>query len=384
MLARFSGLLSVALVAALIAPGAASGMCCTCQNCSGEAFCVDGIQTTDICAGFCASVGCSARTFDAADSCSGGCDGAPIAPTATPPSTFTATQTPTATATATATETGAATASSTATATETETPSATATASATGTVTETATITATPIDTETPSQTPTASATGTMTETPTVTATASDTQTPSATPTASETPTTTETPTATETPALGGVVRYYSSDLPVSDVTIALIGGMPASTTTDADGRYGFADAGTEMLSIQPSKEGDFDDGISSLDASFVLETVADLRELNADQTLAGDVTGDGTLSTLDASLILQLQAALIDRFPVAEAAICDSDWIFRPDPDPAPNQTLVQPMVAGEVCQQGEIVFDPFTPPVANQSFTAILFGDVTGNWTP
>lgn len=398
MMARLAGLLALVCAAAWMQPGTASGMCCTCQDCSGAAFCVDGIQTADICAGFCASVGCTARTFDGADACAGGCDGAPIAPTATPPSTATASATRTPTASATVTETATATPTDTATelptatptdtatepptATPTEgdtaTPSATPSASATATVTETATETATPEDTATPSETPTPSATGTETETPTVTATPSDTDTPSATPTI------TETPTVTPTPALGGQVRYYANDAPVADVEVALLGSMPASTTTGADGRYGFADAGSGMLSIRPSKDGDVEDAITSLDASFVLQYVADLIELTPDQLLAGDVTGDGTLSTLDASLILQFQVGLIDRFPVAEAAVCDSDWIFRPVPDDAPNQTVVPPMVAGMVCQEGEIAFDPFAPPVAGQDFLGILFGDVTGNWSP
>jgi hypothetical protein len=180
------------------------------------------------------------------------------------------------------------------------------------------------------------------------------------------------------------VVRYYSSDDPVGGVDVALLGGMPESTTTDATGHYGFADAGSGMLSIQPSKDGDFDNAITSLDASWILQAIADLRTLDADQLLAGDVTGDGTISTLDASLILQFQVGVITEFPAAAAGVCDSDWLFRPAPDPAPNQTLVQPMLSGGVCQQGEIVFDPFAPPQGGQDFTAILFGDVTGNWTP
>ncbi len=368
MRAQLGGLLTVLLTAALLVPSSAPAMCCVCRNCTGAAFCTDGIQTSQTCTGFCLSLGCSATTYDGADACAGGCDGAPVAPTTTPPSTSTATRTRTATSTATITSTPSVTA--------TATPSETATASAT--TTATATTTSTPVDTETPASTATASDTATPSETPTITATPEDTATVTATATV------TETPTVTPTPALGGLVRYYVGDLPVADVDIAVLGDMPGSTTTDAQGRYGLADVGTGKVSIQPSKDGDFDSAITSLDASFILQTIANLRTLTADQTLAGDVTGDGTLSTLDASLILQFQVGSITEFPAAAVSVCDSDWLFRPSPDPAPNQTLVPPLLAGGVCQQGEIVFDPFAPPQANQNFVAILLGDVTGNWQP
>jgi hypothetical protein len=380
MRAQLGGLISLLLAAVLLAPDSAAGMCCVCRSCTGAAFCVDGIQTSQTCTGFCLSLGCTTTTYDGADACAGGCDGAPVAPTATPPSTFTATLTRTATATASATPsfTLTATASVTQTATTTPTDTPTGTPVDTGTPTSTASVTATATETETPANTATASDTATPSETPTITSTPEDTATPSATATI------TDTPTITPTPALGGVVRYYSSDDPVAGVEVSLLGGMPASTTTDATGHYGFADAGNGMLSIQPSKDGDFSDAITSLDASFILQTIAQLRTLTPDQLLAGDVTGDGTISTLDASLILQFQVQLISEFPAAAAAVCDSDWLFRPSPAAAPNQTLVQPMLSGGVCQEGEIVFDPFTPPQDNQNFVGILLGDVTGNWTP
>ncbi|MDX2167225.1 MAG: dockerin type I domain-containing protein [Deltaproteobacteria bacterium] len=386
MRAGLCGLLTIVLAAAAFAPDAAEGMCCVCRNCTGAAFCVDGLQTSQTCTGFCLSVGCTATTYDGADACAGGCDSAPVAPTATPPSTATATLTRTATLTATATATFTATATATATATPTTTD--------TVTHTPTDTPTHTPVDTTTPSATATITATATESATPADTATTTETATPSETPTITSTPedtatpsataTITQTPTITPTPALGGVVRYYSSDDPVPGVNVSLLGGMPESTTTDANGHYGFADAGSGMLSIQPSKDGDFGDAITSLDASFILQAIAQLRTLSPDQLLAGDVTGDGTISTLDASLILQFQVQLISEFPAAAPAVCDSDWLFRPSPVAAPNQTLVQPVLSGGVCQQGEIVFDPFSPPQGGQNFTAILLGDVTGNWTP
>jgi hypothetical protein len=149
---------------------------------------------------------------------------------------------------------------------------------------------------------------------------------------------------------------------------------------TDAAGFYGFAMAASENQSVEPTKDGDFDNAVTALDASHVLQEVADLRTFTADQRLACDVTGNGTLSALDAQRILQFQADLRARFEVAE--LCDSDWVFRPMPAPAANQTLVQPMISGGVCQQGAINYSPLVPPAPGQDFIAILFGDCTGNW--
>jgi hypothetical protein len=135
------------------------------------------------------------------------------------------------------------------------------------------------------------------------------------------------------------------------------------------------------------------------------LQFVAGLRTFTDDQLLAADVTGNGTVSALDASFILRFQANLLGKctvsqmmcsttddcpdgelceqhFPVADK--CGSDWAFVPDPTIVPNQTLVQPVTGGASCQQGAIVYDPASPPVQGQDFIGILFGDATGNWTP
>src|SRR5512143_816996 len=145
-------IVAATLVVALSLPADARAMCCLCRDCSGAAFCVDGLANSLTCSTFCFNNGCPSTVFDSVDTCNGGCDGAPDAPTATVSST--PTLTPTATATSTAT--GSATASSTATATHTAsatvtatasnspTPSATAIASATPTVTETSAASATP------------------------------------------------------------------------------------------------------------------------------------------------------------------------------------------------------------------------------------------------
>ena len=178
---------------------------------------------------------------------------------------------------------------------------------------------------------------------------------------------------------LGGAVRYYNGGATVPDVTVALIGPGQMSTTTDASGAYTFGDPGQGDWEVAPSKLGDAGTGVSTLDASYALQAVVGQRTFTDHQRVACDVTGDGTVSSLDAARILQLVAGMRSQLPAAEA--CGSDWVFIPDPSAAPNQRLVTPQMA-PVCQPGAIAYEPLAPPVAGQDFLAILLGDCTGNW--
>lgn len=353
---RVTGWVAAAtLMVALWLPAGAGAMCCVCRDCGGASFCVDGLGNSLACSNFCFTNGCPSTVFDSVDTCAGGCDGAPEAPTATvsatpsltPTATATGTATGSATPSASATATGAASATATATASDSPTPSATPTHSPTATVTATSAASTTP--TETPTDTPSAS--------------------PSATPTGS-------------TSQLSGHVRYFNGGGPVPGATVALLGATPGSTTTDAEGNYGFSAAGPGDLTVQPSKDGQFNAAVTSFDAVLVLQAIAGTITLTHDQEFAADVTGNGTFSTLDATRILQFQAGLLTRFPAAD--LCQSDWLFVPEPSPTPNQTLVEPVVGGGSCQPGGIALTPLTPPLAGRDFRAILLGDVSGNWQP
>ena len=131
---------------------------------------------------------------------------------------------------------------------------------------------------------------------------------------------------------------------------------------------------------VEPSKLGGFGNAVSALDAARVLQFVAGLTTFTPLQRLACDVTGDGTVSALDAQRILQFSAGIITQFPVA-AGVRRSDWLVLPA---RPGQQIVLPSVSGGACQQGNIVLQGLNTSVSNQNFSAILFGDCTGNWTP
>ena len=178
---------------------------------------------------------------------------------------------------------------------------------------------------------------------------------------------------------VGGAVRYYNGGGTVPDVTVQLNGIGQMATSTDANGLYAFGDPGEGDWQVAPSKLGAAGTGISTLDASFAMQAVVGLRQFTEHQRLACDVTGDGTVSALDAARILQLVAGLREQLPAAET--CGSDWVFVPDPASAPNQHLLPPQISPG-CQMGAIAFEPLAPPIDQQDFLAILLGDCTGNW--
>ncbi|MEO8604017.1 MAG: dockerin type I repeat-containing protein [bacterium] len=186
---------------------------------------------------------------------------------------------------------------------------------------------------------------------------------------------------AQEVPALTGQVRYYANAAAVADATVQLSGTGSATAMTDSSGAYAFADPGAGNSQLMPSKLGDTSNGISTLDATYVLQAVVGNRTFTGMQNLACDVTGDGTVSALDAARILQLVAGLRSRLPVAEA--CGSDWVFIPDPAAIANQRLVTPQMS-PICAPGAIAFEPLAPPASGQDFLGVLFGDCTGNWQP
>lgn len=191
-------------------------------------------------------------------------------------------------------------------------------------------------------------------------------------------------PTSTQQPtyALSGHIRYYSNALPLSAAMVQLQGATPAAAQTDASGQFAFNGLDGSAWRIEPRKLGDARGGISALDAVYVLQAAAGRRTLTAAQRLACDVNGDGTLSALDAELILQFKVGLITRFSVAQA--CASDWAFIPVPAAAPNQQLTQPQMTAGICQPGAVALQPLTGQADNQDFSAVLFGDCTGNWQP
>jgi hypothetical protein len=202
-------------------------------------------------------------------------------------------------------------------------------------------------------------------------------------PSATPTPTPTFTPTP-RTVRVAGAVRYYASNKPVPNATLRLSGSGASSTNSSTSGAYQLSHLAPVTITVDARKLGDLGSppAISSLDAAQVLQTIAGLRTFTTHQRLACDVTGNGTLSTLDASRILQRQVGVLSRFAVAEQ--CDSDWLFDPLTSSASDPRRIAPLVANGTCQNGALVYEPLANDKTAQDFAAILFGDCTGNWAP
>lgn len=267
--------------------------------------------------------------------------------------------------------------------TPTRTPTVTPTRTATVTRTATATV-ATPTATST---VPTATLAPTRTSTPSRTATPSRSSTPTRTLTPTRTVTHTATPpgpTATPRPRfrVRGRVGYYAGARAVPGVTVNLRGALQSATSTSMDGDYEFAEVEDGTWELIAEKSGDDSPAVTSLDAAYVLQHIAQLRSLDETQQLACDVTGDGQLSALDAALILQRHIGARATLPVSES--CASDWLFMPIPEPMHQQLAVDPQVSTNACHNGKIMIEELLGEAEGQNFRAVLFGDCTGNWQP
>jgi glucose/arabinose dehydrogenase len=184
-----------------------------------------------------------------------------------------------------------------------------------------------------------------------------------------------------QTFSIAGSIRYYGNNSPVADVVIDVHGPAPVGAVqTNAGGQFIISGLPPGDWIIVPRKSGGFGPGISSLDASFVLQNVVGLRNFSPAQALSADVTGNGSVSSLDASRILQFEVGLITQFPAG--ATCGSDWLFVPMPAAVPDQELTQPQSTAGTCTPGAISYRPLSSSVAAQDFIAVLLGDCTGNW--
>ena len=156
---------------------------------------------------------------------------------------------------------------------------------------------------------------------------------------------------------IAGAVVYgtASSTVYVPGVTLTAAGTSNITTTTNVSGNYNLDGFGAGAYTVTPSKAGEVN-GIASLDASLIARYAAGLETPNANQTAAADVSGNGTLTSYDAALVAQYLINISNPGNLA------GTWRFNPASRSYANAEANQ----------------------TNQNYTAILMGDVTGNWTP
>ena len=156
---------------------------------------------------------------------------------------------------------------------------------------------------------------------------------------------------------VGGTVRYWSGSVGVPGVTAMLLGNTTYSGTSGTNGVFAVAGAAAGNYTLSLSKSDDAN-GISAYDASLVLQHDAGLITLTGAAAIAADVNKSGQITSFDAYYILQKAVdAITLPFPGAGKV-----WDFEPN-----SRTVTG-----------------LTNDLNGQDFTAILLGDVSGNWAP
>ncbi len=182
---------------------------------------------------------------------------------------------------------------------------------------------------------------------------------------------------------VAGRILYEGSGNPVGDVALTMAGTVAVhGASSDSNGDFAFADLAGAGWRLSPAKQGGVAGAVTAYDASMVLRATLGLEELGPLASAACEVTGNGSLSSLDAVRILQMSLGVLDRFPVAES--CESDWIFAPVAPPATGQRLVEPSPDAASCVAGALAFEPLATDHDDRDFAARVFGDCSGNWSP
>jgi hypothetical protein len=156
--------------------------------------------------------------------------------------------------------------------------------------------------------------------------------------------------------SISGSVTYYGGSNPaVSDVIMTLSGQESGADTTNA-GNYSFSGLWSGYnYTVTPSKTNTSNSSaVTAMDASEVLQHIVGTDTLNTNQQTAGEVSDNGSLSAYDAALILRYAVGKITHFDAG-------DWTFTP----------------------GSTNYTPLNSNQTSQNYTAILYGDVTGNWS-
>ncbi len=154
-----------------------------------------------------------------------------------------------------------------------------------------------------------------------------------------------------------GIVNYANSFSfkPVPNTVLSATGSIPVSTNSAfTTGAYSLSGFGAGPYTVTPTKTTDVT-AISGFDSGLIAQHVVALITLNSAQAAAADVS--------EAAGITSFDAALIARFVVAlPGSGVTGNWKFNPVnrsyPSVETNQT--------------------------NQDYSAILMGEVSGDWTP
>lgn len=180
---------------------------------------------------------------------------------------------------------------------------------------------------------------------------------------------------------LNGEVRYYGTSTGVPGVAVVFEGSnSQQAATTDQAGSFsqGVLPGSWEM---RPHKMGGGSGAIDTDDATAVLEARVGMTQMTTLISLAGDVSGDGSVTAYDAALIMRRAGGSGETFPAT--TVCGSDWLFVPTAASMPNQTAIEPELSQGTCTVGALSYQPLMGSAAGQDFEAVLLGDADGSWS-
>jgi hypothetical protein len=159
--------------------------------------------------------------------------------------------------------------------------------------------------------------------------------------------------TITGTISYGNVIGLPVAPRHVPNATLNAVGSIPVSALTNTGGAYSLSGMGSGSYTVTPTKTGGDFAGISGNDSALIAQFVVNLMPLNATQQTVADVSGTGGITSFDAALIARYVVSL----PNSGAT---GSWRFTPV----------------------NIVYPNVNANISGQDYTALLMGDVTGNW--
>lgn len=166
---------------------------------------------------------------------------------------------------------------------------------------------------------------------------------------------------ACSTPTITGMITYGNAiggQTPrfVSNVLLSGTGWIPVSALTEfPGGTYSLSGFGGGAYTVTPSKAGGVNGSISSFDAAKIAQHAAGIPPgLNPTQLIVADVSGNGTVTSFDAAQVARYAASI-------SGSGSTGTWIFTPV-----NRT-----------------YPSITAGIVGQDYTALLMGEVSGNWT-
>jgi hypothetical protein len=155
--------------------------------------------------------------------------------------------------------------------------------------------------------------------------------------------------------SISGAVTFWNGGAGVEGALLTLSGNSVYSGTSGPQGTYSVTGFPAGDYTMAPSKSGGVA-GISAYDASLVLQHAAGSASLTGAAATAADVDSSGSITAMDAFYVLQKAVDLL-TLPFPGSGVV---WKFQP-------ASRSYPGLSGNL---------------TGQDYTAILLGDVSGNW--